>query len=121
MIKIFTIALGLLWADLALAVVRDNPASNLFFDIGGIGGNTPSGVIGGLVGLLLGLAAIVATLLIIIGGVQYIISGTNEDLAKRGKSTVTSAVVGLIIIILSYTIITVVIRVLENPPSAPIP
>jgi hypothetical protein len=113
--KLIIYSIGFLWALGAQAVVRDNPAKNLFFDIGGVGGNTPSTVIGGLIVMFLGLAGTIATALIILGGVQYMISGTNEDLAKKGKSTVISAVVGLIIIILSYTIITVVMRVLQSP------
>lgn len=115
--KFLITAIGLGWAGVARAVVRDNPADNLFFSFGGLGGNTPSGVIDSVIVILLGLAATVATALIVIGGFQYMISGTNEDLAKKGKSTMTGATVGLIIIILSYTIITVVMRVLESPAT----
>jgi hypothetical protein len=62
--------------------------------------------------ILLPIAGIVAVLFIIVGGFQYMLAGANEDLAKKGKSTLTNAIIGLIIIILSYVIVTVVVNTL---------
>lgn len=75
------------------------------------GGTGLTGLITRIVNIILGISAAVAILFIIIGGFQYILSGANEGLAKRGKTTLTNAVIGLIIIILSYTVIRVVSRV----------
>jgi type IV secretory pathway VirB2 component (pilin) len=61
---------------------------------------------------LLPFAGIIAVLFIIIGGYQYIFSGANEDLAEKGKKTLTNAVIGLVIIILSYVIVRIVARTL---------
>jgi type IV secretory pathway VirB2 component (pilin) len=61
---------------------------------------------------LLPIAGIIAVLFIIIGGFQYILSGANEDLAKQGRTTLRNAVVGLIIILVSYVIVTVVVNTL---------
>lgn len=61
---------------------------------------------------LLPFAGIIAVLFIIIGGFQYMFAGMNEDLAKRGKSTLRNAIIGLVIIILSYVIISVVVNTL---------
>lgn len=57
---------------------------------------------------LLPLAGIIAVFFIIIGGYQYMFSGANEGLAEKGKHTLTNAVIGLVIIILSYVIIRIV-------------
>ena len=61
---------------------------------------------------LLGVAGIVAVLFIIIGGFQYITSAGNEELAEHGKKNITNAIIGLVVIILSYIIVTVVINAL---------
>ncbi len=65
-----------------------------------------------VIGFLLALAGIVCVLFLIIGGYQYITSGGNEELASRGKKTLQNAIIGLIVIILSYTIIVVIARAL---------
>lgn len=58
--------------------------------------------------ILLPLAGLVAVLFIIIGGYRYIVSAGSEEQAEAGKKTLTNAVIGLVIIILSYVIVTVV-------------
>lgn len=65
-----------------------------------------------IIQIILSLVGLFAVLFIIIGGFQYILSGANEDLAKRGKTTVQNAIIGLIIVILSYVIVTVVVNTL---------
>lgn len=65
------------------------------------------GLLGTFVNILLSLAGIIAVLFVIIGGYQYLFSGANEDLAEKGKKTITNAVIGIVIIILSYTVVRV--------------
>lgn len=65
-------------------------------------------------GILLPLAGIIAMLFIIIGGYQYMTSGGDEEAAARGKRNLQNAVIGLVIIILSYVIVTVVINALSG-------
>jgi cytochrome bd-type quinol oxidase subunit 2 len=65
-----------------------------------------------ITGIFLPLAGIVAVLFLIIGGFQYMMAGANEGLAKRGRDTIRYAIIGLVIIILSYVIITVVVNTL---------
>jgi hypothetical protein len=67
-----------------------------------------------ITGIFLPVAGIIAVLFIIIGGFQYMFAGTNEKLAERGKNTIRNAVIGLIIIILSYVIIVVVINTIAG-------
>lgn len=57
-----------------------------------------------IINVLLSIALVVDILFIIIGGFFYIISGGNEERMEKGKDTVTNAIVGLIIIVMSYTI-----------------
>lgn len=61
-----------------------------------------------IIQVILGAVGIIAVLFLIIGGFEYILSGANEELAERGKKTIRNAILGLIIVILSYVIVTVV-------------
>ena len=54
---------------------------------------------------LLGIAATVAVLFIIIGAVQYLAATGNPDSIQRAKSTILYAVLGLILAILGYAIV----------------
>jgi hypothetical protein len=69
-----------------------------------------------IVGLLLPIAGIIAVLFIIIGGFQYMFAGVNEKLAERGKNTLRNAVIGLIVILLAYVIVTVTVNTLFATP-----
>ncbi len=57
---------------------------------------------------LLGIAFAVAVLFLIIGGFQYITSAGNEEAAEKGKGTAINALIGIVIIVLSYVIVNVV-------------
>lgn len=61
-----------------------------------------------IINVLLGLLLTISVLFIIIGGYQYVTSAGKEDQAKAGRRTVTYAVLGLAISILSYMIVRVV-------------
>lgn len=61
-----------------------------------------------IINILLGLAATVAILFIVLGGFRIITAAGNEKTAGEGKKTVTNALIGLSIIILSFVIVTVV-------------
>jgi uncharacterized membrane protein YwzB len=49
----------------------------------------------------LGIAATIAVLFLIIGGVQYASAAGNEESIKKAKNTILYAIMGLIIIILA--------------------
>lgn len=80
------------------------------------GGGGPSDLIRNIINLILMFAGLVAVLFLIIGGYQYIVSGANEELAEQGKKTIQNAIIGLVIIILSYTIVIVVFRTFQGSP-----
>jgi Type IV secretion system pilin len=61
-----------------------------------------------IINVLLGLLFAVAVLFIIIGGYQFVTSAGKEDQAKSGKRTLTYAVIGMVIVILSYMIARVI-------------
>ena len=57
---------------------------------------------------LLRIAGGLALFVLILGGVYYIISGSNPDGQTRAKKVVTYAVIGLAIVLVSYVIVAVV-------------
>ena len=57
---------------------------------------------------VLGITFGIAVLFLIIGGFWYITSAGNEETASKGKSTVINAIIGIIIIVLSYVIVNVI-------------
>ncbi|MBX4205160.1 MAG: pilin [Candidatus Doudnabacteria bacterium] len=69
---------------------------------------TVGGAIIGILTAALGLAGLIAVAMLIYGGFRYITSAGNEEMAKAGKKTITNALIGLVIIILSFVIINVV-------------
>lgn len=71
--------------------------------------------------LLLPLVGTLFLIMMIIGGILYISSRGNEQQAERAKKTLTAAIVGLIIVILSYTIITVFANAIGGDVSGSTP
>lgn len=98
----------------ALASAADffglNSIKNLFCNGGG--GAACSETIGdlilGIIHLLLLVSGSLAVLFLIIGGYFYITSAGNEEQSIKGRKTITNAIIGLVIIILSYTIVNVI-------------
>jgi hypothetical protein len=104
----------LAWPLFALAQSRiENPAPDYFVDLSRLGReNTFQGLLGYLIVGLLGAAGLLAVFFIIFAGFQYLTSRGNEEQAQASKKTLTNAIIGLVIIILSYVIVVVVARAL---------
>lgn len=100
-------------ANQARALDFENPAAGLF--VGSLGDNTFGGIMMfAITSILLPLVGIISMLFIIIGGFQYITSRGDEELATSGRRTLTNAIIGLVIVILSYVIIATVINSLKG-------
>ena len=59
---------------------------------------------------LLGFSAVIATIFIVYGGYVYMTAGGEADNTKKGKDIATAAVIGLVITMLAWAIITIVTR-----------
>lgn len=64
-------------------------------------GEVVKNVIEGIFGLL----GAVAVFMIVYGGVIYMVSGASKDGAEKGKKILTSAVIGLVIVLVSLAIV----------------
>lgn len=74
------------------------------------GAQTATQLILGLIGIALVITGFLTVLFVIIGGFRYITAHGNEEQAEGAKKTLTHALIGLVIVILSF----VMVRVIAN-------
>jgi len=72
------------------------------------------GLLMSIINIALLFAGLIAVLFLIIGGYRYIVSAGNEEAAEKAKKTIQNAIIGLVVIILSYTLVTVIFRSLSG-------
>ena len=73
----------------------------------------PTGVPGGtlldtitfVINIVLYLVGAIALLMLVYGGFMYIISGGNEDTIEKAKKILTYAIVGVVVVIISYVVV----------------
>ena len=63
----------------------------------------------------LGFLALIAVIMIIVGGFMWMTAGGNEERVEKAKKMISAAVIGLIIILLAWAIVIFVIGVIEEP------
>lgn len=68
-------------------------------------------IFGNLINTLIGLAGIVAVIFITTSGIKFITSGGDQTKVAEARRTLTFAVVGLLVVVLSFTILKVVGKV----------
>lgn len=98
--------------QISLAAMSLLPASVFAAEpIPGVTPVTPTGnldiasVLSTVIYWILGLSGGIAVLFLILGGLQYITSSGNKDKAEQAKQTILYAVIGLIVIALSFVIV----------------
>jgi hypothetical protein len=67
-------------------------------------------ILSSVIQLFLGLCGLIALGYIILGGYELITAQGNDKSVESGKKTLTNAIIGLVIIILSYVIVSIVIN-----------
>ncbi|QQS22851.1 hypothetical protein IPM19_04480 [bacterium] len=65
----------------------------------------------------LAIAFILAVIFLIYGGFRYILAGGNEEGAKAGRTAIFNALIGVVIIVLSYVIVQIVYRFVSGDSS----
>lgn len=63
-----------------------------------------------IINIALAIAGLVAVLFLIIGGFRYITAAGNEEASASAKKIITNAIIGIVVIILSF----VIVRVISN-------
>jgi heme/copper-type cytochrome/quinol oxidase subunit 2 len=107
------ITFGLLLPALASAVdIRPDPISGLPGDRS----STFTDEISTIIQIILAVVGLIAVAFLIWGGFRYITSAGNDEVAEEGKKTIQNAIIGLVVIILSYIIVTVIANALVRGP-----
>jgi predicted small integral membrane protein len=89
--------------------------ANPFSGNGGIAGNgTIAELATTIINILLGLSGIVAVVMIIIGGYQWMTARGNEAQVTNGRKTLINALIGLAIVILSFAVVQAVNTFLQK-------
>lgn len=72
----------------------------------------PTGVIQKVTNLIAAITAIIAIVMIVISGLNFITSGGGDNPAKtkKARARIAAALIGLLVIALSWTIVTFVVR-----------
>ncbi|KKQ95002.1 MAG: hypothetical protein UT66_C0015G0012 [candidate division CPR2 bacterium GW2011_GWC1_39_9] len=74
-----------------------------------------------IVKTMLSIAAIIAVIFLIIGGVRYVVSAGNTDSVEGAKNTILYAVIGLIVIMLAWFIVTAVANIFGSDTDSGTP
>ena len=61
---------------------------------------------------ILGFVGMIAVLMLIWGGINYLTSAGDEDKARMGKKTISYAIIGLVVAGIAYAIVDVIITVI---------
>lgn len=116
---VVTLASTLYWGVLpVLAIDLCPPAGGT----GGVGFTAPgcSGTfsldktIGSVIGIMFFAAFVVALVFLVIGGIRWILSGGDKEGTTHAKETVTSALLGLAVVLGSYILINIVLKLVLN-------
>ena len=78
-----------------------------------------NGVFKRITNTILYIVGIIAVIMLVIGGIKYVISGGDAKKVTDAKNTVLYAIIGLVIAFLAFAIVNFVISALpSSPPSA---
>lgn len=92
--------------------VINNPASGNLVNIPNFGD-----LLQRIVKIFLEFAGAVAVIFLMVGGFQYVSSRGNEEAMEKAKKTITSAVIGIVLIVMAYAIVTIVNDLLTRTPT----
>lgn len=67
-----------------------------------------------LVAYLLGFIGIIIFIIIIISGFQWITAGGNEETVTKSKNNIKNAIMGLLVILIAYILVTTLFTILKD-------
>lgn len=102
-IGIFSLALAIVFLGAASAVLAAEGIQNP------LGIDDPREIIGNVIRAILGIVGSLALAIFIFGGFTWVTSAGNDEKIKKGKEMITWAAFGLVVIFLSYALVTFVI------------
>lgn len=68
----------------------------------------PIVVVRGIIRFILLVAFVIAFIMLLIGGIRWIMAGGDEKSVEKARNTITAALIGLVVILVAYALIRVV-------------
>jgi len=91
-------------------------AAPLFSIENPIGFDSVQGVVKALIQVAFTAAGLVAVIFLIIGGFKYLTSSGNADAVEGAKGTIINAIIGLIVIFISFLLVNYILQSLKIGP-----
>lgn len=88
----------------ALPALATSYGVNTSLNINGYGRNDPETIVVNLINWTLGILALIAVVLFLVGGFKVLTSAGNEEKAEGGKKVIISAIIGLLIVMAAWGI-----------------
>lgn len=88
------------------------PTNTLGVAVPGCDGVDLGKLTGSVIGILLFVAFLIALIFLIIGGIRWILSGGDKEATNKAKDTVTSALIGLVVVLSAFVLINVVLQLI---------
>lgn len=105
------LGVGSLAASSALAEVDPYPDAALNIELGN---SSPEDLAVSIINWILGILALVAVVMILVGGFKWMTAGGNEEKVESAKKLLIAAIIGLVIILAAWGISVYAIRNLLN-------
>lgn len=92
---------------------------NKFFKFAGGPGAARDGqqLVVAVIDMILFFAAGVAVIFLVMGGYQYVAARGNEEATEKAKKTITSAVIGIVVIVMAFALVAIVNTLLTRGPE----
>ncbi len=73
-----------------------------------------SDVVSFVINLLVVISIVASLIFLIYGGLRWVISGGDKEKVENARKTVVAAIIGLVVVLLSWVIITIVLQVITG-------
>ena len=91
----------------------------------GVGSGYASGIfsgglevgVGTIIGAVLSLIGVIFLVLLIFGGIQWMIAGGNEESVKKAQNTIKNSITGLVVVLLAYAITYFIVSRFSGPSN----
>ncbi|MDO8487138.1 MAG: hypothetical protein Q7S45_02520 [Candidatus Curtissbacteria bacterium] len=65
-------------------------------------------VIGGIIRFILVTAFVIAFIMLLVGGIRWILAGGDEKAVEKARNTITAALIGLVVVLVAFALIRLV-------------
>ena len=84
----------------------------------GLGNQDPRAVISNVIRTILGFLGIIAVVIILMGGFKWMTAGGNEETVTQARGNIKNAIIGLVVVFLSFVIVNFTVNQLTDATGA---